>query len=209
VSPKPSYREPSGTGTPLPPSSDTAQQQQGSGELESIGQAPGAAGQHSTAESRPQQLVDALYRALGVELGELTPALRARELAIAQQLVRVGATPEEAEAYAREAGSVDQRLAPIDLRSFERERPSWLARQRGSFARRRYVDRTGQGIDTQPHSPPIPDDVTRVPAPDVLSADWSSKSTADATSGDPADRRLSSPLAWTAALRQRLEGEQS
>ena len=37
------------------------------------------------------------------------------------------------------------RIAPIDLRSFERERLGWLARRRGADqARGRFVDRTGQ-----------------------------------------------------------------
>jgi hypothetical protein len=36
------------------------------------------------------------------------------------------------------------RLAPIDVRGFERERASWLARREGASSTRRYVDdRTG------------------------------------------------------------------
>ena len=53
---------------------------------------------------------------------------RRRELAKACELVDVGVTPEEAEAYARQASSIPGRLAPLDLRWFERERPAWLAR---------------------------------------------------------------------------------
>jgi hypothetical protein len=71
-----------------------------------------------------RDLVQALYRGLGVPLEQLTAGILARELAIAQQLVLVGATPAEAEAYARDMASLPGRLAPVDLRSFERERPS-------------------------------------------------------------------------------------
>jgi len=74
-----------------------------------------------------------------------TPALRRRELAIARQLVAVGATAREAEAYAREAGGQAGRFAAVDLRSYERERLGWQARRQGaqaSLARR--IDRTGQ-----------------------------------------------------------------
>ena len=78
----------------------------------------------------PVLLVEALYRGLGVDPDELTQSMHARELTIADQLVAAGATPEEAEAYARDVGAADNRLAPIDMRSFERERPTWLARRR-------------------------------------------------------------------------------
>jgi len=71
--------------------------------------------------------------------------LRRRELAIARQLVDVGATPTEAEAYARDARSHTGRIAAVDIRSFERERVSWNARRQterqASFHR---VDRTGE-----------------------------------------------------------------
>jgi hypothetical protein len=52
-----------------------------------------------------------------------------RELAIARQLVAVGATPDEAAAYAREASATTARRGPIDMRAFERERATWLSRK--------------------------------------------------------------------------------
>jgi len=90
-------------------------------------------------------LLAAFYRGLGTDMTALTPPLRRRELAIAAQLVAVDATPAEAEAYAREASTVPGRIAPVDLRAFERERASWLARRRHSTASGpRLIDRTGQ-----------------------------------------------------------------
>jgi hypothetical protein len=86
-------------------------------------------------------LVAAFYRGLGAEPSTATLAMQRRDLAIARQLVAAEATPHEAEAYARETSSLDGRLAPVDLRSFERERPGWLARQHRQ--ERRYTDRTG------------------------------------------------------------------
>jgi hypothetical protein len=75
-----------------------------------------------------------------------TPAIRRRELAIAHQLVEAGATPAEAESYAREVRATAGRIAPVDLRSYERERLSWLARRLESRSPERLlVDRTGQG----------------------------------------------------------------
>ena len=75
----------------------------------------------------------------------MTAAIRRRDLAIARQLVAAGATAAEAEAYAREASAASGRIAPVDLRSFERERLGWLARRRGKdLSERRVVDRTGQ-----------------------------------------------------------------
>jgi Helix-turn-helix domain len=98
-----------------------------------------------TGPPRPQEVVEALYRGLGADLGQLTPALRRRELAIAAQLVAVGATPAEAEAYARDARAQPGRFAAVDLRAFERERLAWLARRRGAeTSLARHVDRTGQ-----------------------------------------------------------------
>jgi hypothetical protein len=67
--------------------------------------------------------------------------MQRRDLAIARQLVEAGATPYEAEAYAREMSGLEGRLAPVDLRSFERERPGWLVRHRRQ--ERRHQDRTG------------------------------------------------------------------
>jgi hypothetical protein len=85
--------------------------------------------------------VVAFYRGLGAAPSTATLAMQRRDLAIARQLVAAGATPREAEAYARETSGLESRLAPVDLRSFERERPGWLARQRRQ--ERRYTDRTG------------------------------------------------------------------
>ena len=64
-------------------------------------------------------------------LAPSTTAIRRRDLAIARQLAAAGATPEEAEAYARETATATGRMAPVDLRSFERERLGWRARRRG------------------------------------------------------------------------------
>jgi hypothetical protein len=153
ASPKPSYPEPSGNITPQPPSPADSQQQQQQGDEGGDIRASVARDHPPPAARSPSgaQLVDGLYRGLGVHLDDLTPAIRARELAIAEQLVQVGATPAEAEAYAREMGTFGNRLAPIDLRSFERERASWLARRRAARAGDgRYVDRTGQGVDGEP-----------------------------------------------------------
>ncbi len=147
ASPKPSYREPSLTVTPQPPSSAGPDEQQQGGRIESTETtcpsppAPGAAANDAAA----QLLAEALYRGLGTELDQLTPALRRRELAIARQLVDVGATPTEAEAYARDARSHAGRIAAVDVRSYERERLSWNARrqtERQTTVHR--IDRTGE-----------------------------------------------------------------
>ena len=90
-------------------------------------------------------LVEAFYRGLGSEAAAVTAPLRRRDLAIARDLVAVGATPLEAEGYAREMCGKSMRIAPVDLRSFERERLGWQARRRGiERQERRGVDRTGQ-----------------------------------------------------------------
>jgi len=91
------------------------------------------------------KLADAFYRGLGGEATAVTAAIRRRDLVIASDLVTAGATPSEAEAYAVETRAVSGRIAPVELRSFERERMGWLARRHG--ARREshgFVDRTGQ-----------------------------------------------------------------
>src|SRR5439155_26063465 len=55
------------------------------------------------------------------------------------------ATAAQAEAYARETRAASGRIAPVDLRSFERERLGWLARRRGGdVSQRHVVDRSGQ-----------------------------------------------------------------
>jgi hypothetical protein len=104
---------------------------------------PLSAGPPRFADAR--KLADAFYRGLGGEATSLTAAIRRRDLVIAGDLVVAGATPSEAEAYAVETSAVSGRIAPVDLRSFERERMGWLATRHG--ARResyRFVDRTGQ-----------------------------------------------------------------
>jgi hypothetical protein len=83
----------------------------------------------------------AFYRGLGSTPSAVTSTMQRRDLAIARQLVTVGATPAEAEAYAVETSGLEGRLAPVDLRSFERERAGWLVRHRRH--ERRHTDRTG------------------------------------------------------------------
>jgi hypothetical protein len=89
-------------------------------------------------------LAEAFYRGLGGEVTAVTAAIRRRDPVIASDLVAAGATPSEAEAYAVETGAVSGRIAPVDLRSFERERLGWLARRRsGGRESRNFADRTG------------------------------------------------------------------
>ena len=101
-------------------------------------------------------LVTAFYRGLGVPLDAATPTIRRRELAIAHQLVEAGATAAEVEAYARDMRAIPGRIAPVDLRSYERERLSRLARAgRTGGGVPHLVDRTGQGPHgSEPASPP-------------------------------------------------------
>jgi len=90
-------------------------------------------------------LAEAFYRGLGGQVTAVTVAIRRRDLVIASALVAVGATPLEAEAYALETRAISGRIAPVDLRSFERERLGWLARNPGRRRESRgFVDRTGQ-----------------------------------------------------------------
>jgi hypothetical protein len=92
-------------------------------------------------------LLAAFYRGLGAEVSATTTTLQRRDLAIATQLAGAGATPDEAEAYARETVTSAGRMAPVDMRSFERERLSWLARRCGEsrpLGGLRLV--TGQGL---------------------------------------------------------------
>jgi hypothetical protein len=86
-------------------------------------------------------LVESFYAGLGADTQAVTAAIRRRDLAIARQLVAAGATPDEAQDYARETSAVPGRLAPVDLRSFERERLGRRARRQRED--RRHVDRTG------------------------------------------------------------------
>jgi hypothetical protein len=90
-------------------------------------------------------VAEAFYAGLGGNPQGVTAAIRRRDLAIARQLLAAGATPEEAERYARETSQTGGRIAPVDMRSFERERLGWLARRRGSSRLQgAFVDRTGQ-----------------------------------------------------------------
>jgi hypothetical protein len=88
-----------------------------------------APGQNGTVSASAEELLAGFYRGLGVKLSELTANVRKRELAIARDLIAVGATPAEAEAYARET-NVPGRLAAVDMAAFEKGRVSWLARRR-------------------------------------------------------------------------------
>ncbi len=130
---------------PMPPQGTSQEQPQGErkDQTETVQSAPHS--DEPVEDDRARVLVTALYRGLGADLEQLTPALRRRELAIARELVMVGATATEAEAYAREAGAQAGRFAAVDLRSYERERLGWQARRQGaqaSLARR--IDRTGE-----------------------------------------------------------------
>jgi hypothetical protein len=133
--------------TPQPPAG--AQRRGNEGQAKNEHAAPPTPASTSS-DTAAQALVATFYRGLGVSLDAATPAIRRRELAIAHQLVEAGATPAESEAYAREARAAPGRMAPIDLRSFERERLSWLARVRGGGGVPRLVDRTGQGLYGRP-----------------------------------------------------------
>jgi hypothetical protein len=105
----------------------------------------------------PQALVAAFYRGLGVPADAATPAIRRRELAIGNELVQAGATAAEAEAYARQARTTVGRIAPVDLRSYERERLSWLSRAgRTGGGMPLLVDRTGQGPHGSASTSPPP-----------------------------------------------------
>jgi hypothetical protein len=110
----------------------------------------------TTIDEAARTLVAAFYRGLGTSPSAATIAMQRRDLAIARQLVHAGATPHEAETYAREMSGLEGRLAPVDLRSFERERPCWLARQHRR--EKRHVDRTGlpPSWQAQPGTPNAP-----------------------------------------------------
>jgi hypothetical protein len=105
-------------------------------------------------DQAPRLMAEAFYRGLGADSAAVTPPLRRRDLVIARDLVAVGATPLEAEAFAREMSGKSMRIAPVDLRSFERERLGWQARCRGAkLEERRVVDRTGQPPSWQSEPP--------------------------------------------------------
>jgi hypothetical protein len=202
VSLEPSSPEPSRTITPLPPSAASGRQRRG----EVVGQEPEATRstwhQPAPVASPPaRQLVASLYRGLGSEVVQLTSAMLARELAIAEQLLAVGATPAEAEAYAREMRGIGARLAPIDVRSFERERASWLARRRAVSASVRYIDRTGQGSAGEADSArPIRPTAGRSSLPGL--AQGVQTSAVDGVRSST----LIGPSDWAAAVRRRLDG---
>ncbi|MDQ6674821.1 MAG: helix-turn-helix domain-containing protein [Chloroflexota bacterium] len=131
---------------PMPPEGKQQQQQQ-QGVL--MGLRPSDSRLDPTrqlsAADAAQLLASGFYRGLGSNVAGVTEAIRRRDMAIASQLVEAGATPAEGEAYARETSAAAGRIAPVDLRSFERERLGWLARRRGrDLTERRVVDRTGQ-----------------------------------------------------------------
>lgn len=135
-------KTPEDSGTPpIAPQPNPPEQQQGDGieltETSCSSAAPSRDGGDETAGA----LVTAFYRGLGSTPMVATAAMQRRDVAIARQLVAAGATPDEAEAYARQSSGLEGRLAPIDLRSFERERPAWLVRHRRQ--ERRHVDRSG------------------------------------------------------------------
>lgn len=105
-------------------------------------------------ERTARTLAEAFYHGLGADLSAVTPPLRKRDLAIARNLVDVGASAPEAEAYCPDMTGNGARIAPVDLRSFERERLGWQARRRAhDLDRRRIVDRTGQPPSWQSERP--------------------------------------------------------
>jgi len=124
-------RHPDRTGSPRTPARPLHRHEQQQGENGHEAQSIGPPGAADQTEAEACTLVDAFYRALGAEPTATTLSLRRRDLAIARQLVVVGATPNEAQAYARDMTSKAGRLAPVDLRSFERERLGWRAQRRG------------------------------------------------------------------------------
>jgi hypothetical protein len=128
-----------------PPPLPTAQQQGGDdGETERRVPPPGLG--DTDVEELAEELCKAFYRdGLEADVGELTRALRRRELAIARQLVEVGVGPTEAAEWAQDTLRWDGRIAAIDLRSFERERIGWRKR-RSQSASSRYIDVTGEGL---------------------------------------------------------------
>jgi len=127
--------------TPLPP---TGAQQQGS-VTGNPDPGAGLSDEQANTEARAHGLVEAFQRGLGAEGLASTPTMQRRDLAIARQLAAAGTTPDQAEAFAQEMTATPGRLAPVDLRAFERERLSWLARRRvGVAGTRHLVDRTGK-----------------------------------------------------------------
>ena len=92
-----------------------------------------------------ERLLVAFYRGLDSDIASLTSRQRLAKLKLAQELVAAGATPSQAEAYARETNADRRRTAPVSLRSFAEERQAWLQRRgRPEASGPRLVDRTGQ-----------------------------------------------------------------
>jgi hypothetical protein len=153
---EPSLPEPDREYSPLPPRVTSGQQQRGvTNDGECSVPVPGGATPETQLEVPPEPdvrmeqaaraVVEAFYAALGGSAEGVTLAIRRRDHAIARQLVAAGATPVEPQAYAREMAAAPGRIAPVDLRSFERERLGWLARARSLRpACTGLVDRTGQ-----------------------------------------------------------------
>jgi hypothetical protein len=143
--------------SPLPPAGE--QPQQGDWTSTETTTHPAGLPQGKPEGETAEALTEAFYAALGADARAVTGAMRRRDLAIARQLVAAGATAAEAAAYARDASAASGRIAPVDLRSFERERLGWLARRRGKdLSERRVVDRTGQppSWETQPSASSLP-----------------------------------------------------
>jgi len=118
-----------------PPVESAVPQQQQHGE-DGVANIEGASSKSSgDLDALARTLIDAFYRGLNADAEATTATMRRRDLAIARQLVEAGATPDEAAAYAREMAAVGGRLAPVDLRSFERERLGWRAKRRSTAPR--------------------------------------------------------------------------
>jgi hypothetical protein len=161
---EPSLPDPDRELPPIPPELEQPQQQGIDLSVTASVSIP-ARESEATPDDPAQELATAFYRGLGAEAGAVTASIRRRDIVIARQLLAAGATAAEAEAYAREASAASGRIAPVDLRSFERERLGWLARRRGrEQSQRQVVDRTGQPPAWQAHppEPTVPSD-ERVP----------------------------------------------
>jgi hypothetical protein len=161
---EPSLPDPDRELPPIPPEFEQPQQQ--GIELDAtVSDSIPARELEATLDDPAQQLAGAFYRGLGAETDAVTAAIRRRDIVIARQLLAAGATAAEAEAYARDACGASGRIAPVDLRSFERERLGWLARRRGrEQSLRQVVDRTGQPPSWQAQPlEPTPTGDERVP----------------------------------------------
>lgn len=130
---------------PIPPEDDQQQQGVVVASAERVDTAGTERRADPDQDDAAEELANAFYGGLGAGPEGVTAAIRRRDVAIARQLLAAGATAAQAEAYAREISAASGRIAPVDLRSFERERLGWLARRRGGdVSQRRLVDRSGQ-----------------------------------------------------------------